>query len=78
MLAGRAQAAGPWRLPVDARLVVVAFLTEKRAQLEGLAEAPFEHETLVEDDANRGWHRARTVRPTREPAAAASVSTTTT
>jgi cell division protease FtsH len=39
------------RIVEEAHKEVVALLTEKRAQLDGLAEALLEHETLDEDDA---------------------------
>src|SRR6476646_7944146 len=39
------------RIVEDAHKEVVALLTEKRAQLDGLAQALLEHETLDEDDA---------------------------
>jgi cell division protease FtsH len=39
------------RIVEDAHTGVVALLTERRAQLDKLAEALLEHETLDEDDA---------------------------
>jgi cell division protease FtsH len=39
------------RIVEEAHKEVVALLTDKRPQLDGLAEALLEHETLDEDDA---------------------------
>ena len=39
------------RIVEDAHKEVLALLTEKRTQLDGLAHALLEHETLDEDDA---------------------------
>ena len=65
------------RIVEAAHKEVVALLTEKRAQLDGLAEALLEHETLDEDDAYAAAGVEHQSSGTaRDLAAAAKVTTT--
>jgi cell division protease FtsH len=62
------------RIVENAHKEVVALLTEKRAQLDGLAHALLEHETLDEDDAYAAAGVPRTAAASTDAYAAAARS----
>jgi cell division protease FtsH len=64
------------RIVEEAHKEVVALLTEKRAQLDGLAQALLEHETLDEDDAYAAAGVEHEPSAASDLAAAAKVTTT--